>query len=67
MDMIYGRSYDGSENVFSGAYEKPESCEDKIDVLFSLQNHWIYPYFVRGQEKFCNACEDAQVLEYEIR
>ena len=63
MNMIYGRSYDGSANVFLGAYEKPESCEDTIDVLFTL----VYLNFVRGQEKLCNACEDAQVLECEIR
>jgi hypothetical protein len=31
--------------------------------LFSLQNQWIYPNLIRGQEKFCNAGEDDRVLE----
>ena len=31
--------------------------------MFGLQNQWIYPNPVRGQEKFCNACENARVLE----
>ena len=41
--------------------------EGMIDVLFGLQNQWIYPNLFRRQEKFCNACEDDRVLECEIR
>ena len=37
-----------------------------MEVLFGLQNQWIYPDPVHGEEKFCNACEEAQVLEYVI-
>ena len=51
---------------FIGVYAKPESCEGTIDVLFGLQNQWIFPNLVRRQEKFCNACEDDRVLECEI-
>jgi hypothetical protein len=34
-----------------------------IDVMFGLQNQWIYPNPDQGQEKFYNACENARVLE----
>ena len=37
-----------------------------IEVFFGLQNQGIYPNPARGEEKFCNACEDAQVLESMI-
>ena len=50
-----------------GVYTKPESCKGAIDVLFGLQNQWIYSNLVRPQEKFCNACKDDRVLECEIR
>ena len=42
---------------------KPESCEEMIDFFSGLQNPWIYSNQVRGQEIFCNACENAQVFE----
>ena len=29
--------------------------------MFDLQNQWIIPNAVHGQEKFCNACEDDRV------
>ena len=41
MNMIYGISYAGSANVFLRSIRKPESCEDTINVSFSLQNQWI--------------------------
>ena len=66
MNMIYGTSYDGSANVFLGAYENLRVVKNAIDFLFSLQNQWIRTNFVRVQEIFCNACEDARVLECEI-
>ena len=49
--------------MFLRRLRNPESCEVTIDVSFSLQNQWIYPNLVRRQEKFCNACENARVLE----
>ena len=54
-----------STDELIGVYAKPESCEGTI-VFFGLQNQWIYPNLVQGQEKFCNACEDDRVLEYAI-
>ena len=52
--------------MFHTRLRKPESCEEMIEVLFGLQNQWIYLNPVHGEEKFCNACEDAQVLDYVI-
>ena len=51
------------QQAFLRRIRKPESGEVTIDVLFSLRKQWIYPNPVRGQENFCNACEDARVLE----
>ena len=55
-----------STDDFIGVTQKPESCEETIEILFGLQHIRIYPNPDRGEEKFCNACEDAQVLEYMI-
>ena len=51
-----GRSYDFINRRSYRSNAKHESCEGTIDVLFGLQNQWIFPNLVRRQEKFCNAC-----------
>ena len=41
---------EATSSRFIGGYAKPQSGEEMIDVLFSLQNQWIYPNPIRGQE-----------------
>ena len=46
---------------------KSESCEGTIDICVACRINGFIRTLVRGQEKFCNACEDDRVLECEIR
>ena len=52
--------------MFHRWLHKPEGCEEMIEIFFWLAEPMDYPNLVRGEEKFCNACEGAQVLEYVI-